>query len=146
MLLDEEQVDEAESVAAGEYTIPRGTLVMTAPIVFGRLHVVPVVNEFLATFAQINVQLTLSDQTLNLVDEHVDMAVRVGTLPDSTLIATKVGEIRRVVCGSPAYFAAHGTPKTSALTTPSVATLRSCCQYWNGFVPGLALQSVSSEP
>src|ERR1700744_5792141 len=51
-----------------------------------------------------------------------------------------VGEIRRVVCGSPAYFAAHGTPKTSALTTPSVATLRSCCQYWNGFVPGLALQ------
>jgi DNA-binding transcriptional LysR family regulator len=107
-----EQVDEAESQAAGEYTVPRGTLTMTAPIVLGRLHVVPVVNEFLANFAQINVYLTLSDHTISLVDEHIDLAVRVGALPDSTLVATKVGEIRRVVCGSPAYFAAHGTPKT----------------------------------
>jgi DNA-binding transcriptional LysR family regulator len=107
-----EQVDEAESQAAGEFTVPRGTLAMTAPIVFGRLHVVPVVNEFLAQFARINVHLTLSDQTLNLVDEHIDMAARVGVLPDSTLVAAKVGEIRRVVCGSPEYFAAHGTPKT----------------------------------
>jgi DNA-binding transcriptional LysR family regulator len=107
-----EQVDEAESQASGEYTVPRGTLAMTAPIVFGRLHVVPVVNEFLARFAQINVHLTLSDHTINIVDEHIDLAVRVGALPDSTLVATKVGEIRRVVCGSPDYFAAHGVPKT----------------------------------
>src|ERR1700753_3817003 len=109
-----EQVDEAESQASGEYTVPRGTLAMTAPIVFGRLHVVPVVNEFLAHFAQINVQLTLSDHTINIVDEHIDLAVRVGALPDSTLVATKVGEIRRVVCGRPDYFAAHGVPKTPA--------------------------------
>ena len=107
-----EQVDEAESQASGEYTIPRGTLAITAPMVFGRLHVVPVVNEFLAHFPQINVCLTLSDHTINIVDEHIDLAVRVGTLPDSTLVATKVGEIRRVVCGSPDYFAAHGVPKT----------------------------------
>ena len=107
-----EQVDEAESQASGEYTIPRGTLAMTAPIVLGRLHIVPLVNGFLANFAEINVHLTLSDKTLNLVDEHIDIAVRVGTLPNSTLVATKVGEIRRVVCGSPAYFAAHGTPKS----------------------------------
>ena len=107
-----EQVDEAELQASGEYTTPRGTLMMTAPIVLGRLHVVPVVNEFLANFAQINVHMTLSDKILNLLDEHIDLAVRVGPLPDSTFVATKVGEIRRVVCGSPAYFAAHGTPKT----------------------------------
>jgi DNA-binding transcriptional LysR family regulator len=107
-----EQVDEAESQASGEYIVPRGTLAMTAPIVFGRLHVVPVVNEFLARFPQINVHLTLSDRTINIVDEHIDLAVRVGALPDSTLVATKVGEIRRVVCGSPDYFAAHGVPKT----------------------------------
>jgi DNA-binding transcriptional LysR family regulator len=107
-----DQVDEAESQASGEYTVPRGTLTMTAPIVFGRLHVVPVVNEFLARFAQINVQLALSDHTINIVDEHIDLAVRVGALPDSTLVATKVGEIRRVVCGSPDYFAAHGVPKS----------------------------------
>jgi DNA-binding transcriptional LysR family regulator len=85
---------------------------MTAPIVFGRLYVVPVVNEFLARFPQISVQLTLSDHTINIVDEHIDLAIRVGELPDSTLIATKVGEIRRVVCGSPDYFTAHGVPKT----------------------------------
>ena len=107
-----EQVDEAEFQASGEYIVPRGTLRMTAPIVFGRLHVVPVVNEFLARFAQISVQLTLSDHTINIGDEHIDLAVRVGALPDSALIATKVGEIRRVVCGSPDYFAAHGVPKT----------------------------------
>jgi DNA-binding transcriptional LysR family regulator len=106
-----EQVEEAETQAAGEYSVPRGTLTMTAPIVFGRLHVVPVVNEFLAHFPQISVQLTLSDHTINIVDEHIDLAVRVGMLPDSTLIATKVGDIRRVVCGSPDYFAAHGVPK-----------------------------------
>jgi DNA-binding transcriptional LysR family regulator len=107
-----EQVDEAESQASGEYTVPRGTLVMTAPIVFGRLYVVPVINEFLAQFSEINVQLTLSDHNLDLVGDHIDLAVRVGALPDSTLVAVKVGEIRRVVCGSPAYFASHGTPKT----------------------------------
>jgi DNA-binding transcriptional LysR family regulator len=107
-----EQVDEAETEAGGEYTVPRGTLTVTAPVVFGRLHVVPIVNEFLAKFPQINVHLTLSDHTISLADEHIDLAVRVGALPDSTLVATKVGEIRRVVCGSPAYFAAHGTPKT----------------------------------
>jgi DNA-binding transcriptional LysR family regulator len=107
-----EQVDEAESRASGEYTVPRGTLAMTAPIVFGRLHVVPVVNEFLARFPEINIYLTLSDHTISIVDEHIDLAVRVGALHDSTLVATKVGEIRRVVCGSPDYFAAHGVPKT----------------------------------
>jgi DNA-binding transcriptional LysR family regulator len=107
-----EDIDEAESQASGEYSVPRGELTITAPMVFGRFHVVPVVSDFLAHFAEINVRLTLSDRNVNLVDDHLDMAVRVGDLPDSTLIATRVGIIRRVVCGSPAYFAAHGTPKT----------------------------------
>jgi DNA-binding transcriptional LysR family regulator len=107
-----EQVEEAQSQAAGEFTLPRGTLTMTAPIVFGRLHIVPIVDDFLAKFPQINIQLTLSDTTLNLVDEHIDLAVRIGDLPDSSMVAMKVGEIRRIVCGSPAYFAAHGTPRT----------------------------------
>jgi DNA-binding transcriptional LysR family regulator len=107
-----DQVNEAESQAAGEHNVPRGGLTVTAPIVFGRLYVVPVVTEFLAKFPQINVYLTLSDRTLDLVDEHIDLAVRSGTLSDTTLVATKVGEIRRVVCGSPAYFSTHGTPKT----------------------------------
>ena len=107
-----DQVGEAESQASGEYNVPRGGLTITAPIVFGRLYVVPIVAAFLAEYPEINVYLTLSDHTLDLVDEHVDLAVRTGVLSDSTLVATKVGEIRRVVCGSPAYFSAHGTPKS----------------------------------
>lgn len=107
-----DQVGEAESEAAGEYSMPRGTLTITAPIVFGRLHVVPIVNEFLALFPQISVYLTLSDDIVDLVDEHIDLAVRTGALSDSTLVTTKVGDIRRVVCGSPDYFLKHGTPKT----------------------------------
>jgi DNA-binding transcriptional LysR family regulator len=109
-ILDE--VEEAESQAAGEYSTPRGVLTITAPIVLGRLYVVPLVTAFLAEYPEINVYLTLSDHTLDLVDEHIDLAIRTGMLPDSTLVATKVGEIRRVVCGSPAYFSAHGIPMT----------------------------------
>jgi DNA-binding transcriptional LysR family regulator len=109
-----EQVGEAEATAAGEYSTPRGDLTITAPLVFGRLHLLPVVSDFLAHFAEINVRMTLSDRNVNLVDDHIDMAVRIGELPDSTMIATRVGSIRRVVAGSPGYFAAHGVPHRPA--------------------------------
>ncbi|WP_434725660.1 LysR family transcriptional regulator [Mesorhizobium sp. RIZ17] len=109
-----EQLDEAEAQASGEYSTPRGELTITAPLVFGRLHVRPVVTDFLAHFAEINIRMTLSDRKVNLVDDHIDMAVRIGELPDSTMIATRVGSIRRIVCGSPEYFAAHGVPQTPA--------------------------------
>lgn len=107
-----EEVGEAETRASGEYIVPRGELTLTAPIVFGRLHVLPVVNDFLSNFAEITVRLRLADQNVNLFDEHIDMAVRIGELPDSNLVATRVGVLRRVVCGSPNYFAAHGVPQT----------------------------------
>jgi DNA-binding transcriptional LysR family regulator len=107
-----EDIGEAETKAAGEYSIPRGELTMTAPIVFGRIHILPVIDDFLARFTEINVRMMLSDRNVNLIDDHIDMAVRVGDLPDSSMVATRVGTLRRVVCGSPAYFAAHGTPKT----------------------------------
>jgi len=106
-----EEINDAEAQASGEYITPRGELTLTAPIVFGRLHVLPVVSEFLNQFNEINVRMTLSDRNVNLVDDQIDVAVRIGELPDSTLVATRVGSIRRVVCGSPAYLAAHGTPK-----------------------------------
>jgi DNA-binding transcriptional LysR family regulator len=110
-----EQIGEAEAQAAGEYTAPRGDLTISAPVVFGRLHVVPIVNEFLAKFDAINVHLTLTDHNLNLVDDHIDMAIRIGELPDSALMATRIGAIRSVVCGSLAYFAAHGIPKQASM-------------------------------
>jgi DNA-binding transcriptional LysR family regulator len=107
-----EDVDEAERAAAGEYSAPRGELVITAPVVFGRLHVLPIVNQFLKAFPEIDIRLMLADRIFNLYEVDIDLAVRIGELPDSNLIATKIGAIRQAVCGSPAYFKEHGTPKT----------------------------------
>ena len=122
-----EQVDEAERLAAGEYAAPRGELVVAAPIMFGRLHVLPLVNSFLAQFPDINVRLALSDRNTHMIDDHIDVAVRIGALPDSALVATRVGAVRSVVCASPAYLAAHGAPKTPAdlagLSAVTVETL-----------------------
>lgn len=107
-------VEETERAVKGEYSEPRGALTLTAPLVFGRLHVLPVVNAFLAQFTDITVRLILSDRTLDLVEEHVDVAVRIAKLPNSDLIALRLGTVTRVVCGSPAFLAAHGTPQTLA--------------------------------
>jgi DNA-binding transcriptional LysR family regulator len=106
-----EEIEEAERAATGEYAAPKGELVITAPVVFGRLHVVPVVAEFLAHYPEIDINLILTDRVVHLMDEHTDIAVRIGELPDSTLMATKVGAVRRVVCASPAYLARHGVPQ-----------------------------------
>jgi DNA-binding transcriptional LysR family regulator len=107
-----EDVEEAERSAAGEYSAPKGDLTITAPIVFGRLHVLPIVIEFLTAYREIDVRIMLADGVANLLEDHIDLAVRIGELPDSSLVATRVGLIRRVVCGSPAYFAARGMPRS----------------------------------
>ena len=118
-----EDVGEAERAASGEYSAPKGDLMITAPIVFGRLHVLPVVTEFLTAYPDIDIRIVLADRVVNLLEDHIDLALRIGALPDSGLIATRVGAIRRVVCGSPAYFAAHGTPKhPSELATHACVT------------------------
>lgn len=106
-----DDIGEAERAAAGEYVAPRGDLIITAPIVFGRLHVLPVATEFLKAYPEIDIRLTLADGVVNLHEDDVDLAIRIGELPDSSLVATRVGAIRRVVCASPDYFAARGTPK-----------------------------------
>ena len=107
-----EQVDEAERVASGAYAKVKGQLVVAAPIVFGRLHVVPVVAAFLEMHPEIDIRLRLGDRNVNLIEEHIDVALRIGTLPDSNLIATQLGSVRRVVCASPAYLLRHGTPQS----------------------------------
>jgi DNA-binding transcriptional LysR family regulator len=106
-----EDVGEAERNAAGEYRTPRGELVITAPVVFGRLHVLPILVEFLQAYPEINVRLALGDRIVNLLDEHVDLGLRIGTLPDSGMVATGVGSLRRVACASPAYLTKAGTPR-----------------------------------
>lgn len=106
-----EQVDEAERAAGGAYAQVRGRLVIAAPVVFGRLHVVPVVAAFLEHHPEVDVQLRLGDRNVNLIEEHVDVALRIGRLPDSSLVATQVGAVRRVVCSSQAYLDRFGTPQ-----------------------------------
>jgi DNA-binding transcriptional LysR family regulator len=106
-----EEIEEVERAAAGEYTTPRGELVLTAPLLFGQIYVLPIVTDFLAAYPEINVRLLLSDRNLHLYDDHVDMAVRLGALPDSSMIATRVGAMDTLVCASPDLLAAHGVPK-----------------------------------
>ncbi len=106
-----EQVDEAERAASGAYAKVRGRLVVAAPIVFGRLHVVPVAAAFLERHPEVDMQLRLGDRNVNLIEEHVDVALRIGSLPDSSLVATPVGTVRRVVCASPGYLERYGTPQ-----------------------------------
>ena len=106
-----EEVGEAERNAAGEYQSPRGELVVTAPVVFGRLHVLPMLVEFLQAYPEVNARLALGDRIVNLLDEHVDLALRIGTLPDSGMVAAGLGSLRRVACASPAYLARAGTPR-----------------------------------
>lgn len=107
-----EEVLEAERTAAGEYRAPQGELMISAPLVIGRNHVVPVLVEFLKTYPDIRARIKLSDRITNLLEEHIDIAVRLGELPDSDLIATRVGLIGRVLCASPAYLESRGVPRT----------------------------------
>jgi DNA-binding transcriptional LysR family regulator len=103
-------VSEAERAASGEYTAPTGELLVTAPISLGRLHLLPIVAEFLRTYPDIDIRLVLEDRVISLPEDHIDVALRIGVLPDSRLIALRLGTIRRVVCASPAYLATRGTP------------------------------------
>jgi DNA-binding transcriptional LysR family regulator len=133
-----EQVDEAERNASGEFSTPRGELVVSAPIVFGRMHMLPIVNDFLAQYPEVNVRLALSDESLHMLGERVDLAVRVGPLPDSSLVATRLGTTCRVICGSPDYFARHGKPKSLAdLAKHACISFETLAQgpAWNFAVP-----------
>ena len=106
------EIGDAERRASGEYAAPKGELLMTAPVAFGRLHVVPIIAEFLQAYLDIDVRLILSDRNAHLLDDHIDIAVRVGNLADSTMRAAQVGHVSSVVCGSPDYFARNHLPKT----------------------------------
>ncbi len=105
-------VEEAEGAAEGEQTRPSGRLVVSAPVGFGRLHVSPIVSAYLKRYREVSGELRLSDRMVNLVEDGVDLAVRIGHLPDSSLVARLVGEMPRIVVASQAYLKARGEPKT----------------------------------
>lgn len=107
-----EDIADAERAASGEYRSPKGDLVVTAPIEFGRLHVLPVTTQFLQAYPDVHVKLLLADRVVDLLEEHVDLAVRIGELPDSRMIATRIGSVRSVVCASPGYLERRGVPQS----------------------------------
>jgi DNA-binding transcriptional LysR family regulator len=105
-------LEEAERATEGEQTRPSGRLVVSAPVGFGRLHVSPLLSSYLARYPEVSGELRLADRVINLVEEGVDLAVRIGHLADSSLVARQVGQMRRIVVASPAYLECHGEPKT----------------------------------
>lgn len=105
------ELEEAEEAAAGSYSIPGGHLTVTAPVLFGELYVAPVLGEYLDQFPLVNISALLVDRVVNMADEGVDVAVRIGHLHEPGQQAVKVGEVRRVVCASPAYLDQHGRPQ-----------------------------------
>ncbi len=105
------EVEETEAAARAERSEPSGRLVVAAPLVFGRREVAPLVCELLARHPRISGTLTLADRTVNLVDEGVDVAVRIGHLPDSSLLARKAGETRRVLVAAPRYLETRKRPR-----------------------------------
>ena len=106
------EVGEAERAASGEYVAPTGELTVTAPVGIGRIYLIPILADFFKAYPEIDASLIMTNRVLNLQQEQIDVGVRLGALPDSSIIAIRVGTVRRVVCASPSYLAARGTPRT----------------------------------
>jgi DNA-binding transcriptional LysR family regulator len=106
-----DEVDEAEREVSGEYRIPKGDLVVTAPWGLGHMHLVPIAIEFLSAYPDIALRLMLTDRVINTVEENIDVAIRIGYLPDSSMMASRIGSVRLVACASPAYLEARGRPE-----------------------------------
>jgi DNA-binding transcriptional LysR family regulator len=107
-------IDNAESGLAQIRATPKGRVTVSAPLLFGRLRIAPLLPTFLARYPDVSVDLLLNDRVVNLVDEGIDVAVRIAPLADSTLIVRRLGLVRRLVCASPAYLKLHGTPRKPA--------------------------------
>ncbi|WGF90583.1 LysR family transcriptional regulator [Marinivivus vitaminiproducens] len=114
-------IEEADLLAAGERSAPRGMLTLTAPLVSGARLLRPVLDDFLDSYSEVRARLILLDRPVGLIDEGIDIALRIAHLPDSSLIATRVGEIRRIVVASPRYLAAR-----PALTAPDHLARHAC--------------------
>ena len=108
------EIEEAEAAISARQRDPSGKLAITAPVLFGRIHVTPLVSEFLTRHTRVKVELLLLDRFVDLIDEGLDLAVRIGELADSSFVAIGCGQTRRVVCASPGYLRQAGAPDTPA--------------------------------
>lgn len=107
-------IEEAEASAAGAFAKPTGVLTVTASVLFGQIYIMPIITNFLDLYPEVTGRMLFLDRVTNLVEEGIDVAVRIGHLPDSSYSAIKVGSVRRVICGSPRYFEQHGIPQHPA--------------------------------
>ncbi|MGH8386775.1 MAG: LysR family transcriptional regulator [Pseudomonas sp.] len=142
------EVQEAEDSAAGSHAQPRGQLTITAPVLFGELFITPLMVSFLKQFPDVTINAQLIDRVVSVVEEGVDVAVRIGELPDSNQHAIRVGEVRRVIVASPEFLASHGRPRhpqdlvqAPIIATSAIGQLRS----WP-FLEGDEPLSVRTEP
>ncbi|MBA4044913.1 LysR family transcriptional regulator [Erythrobacter donghaensis] len=104
-------IEEAEAAAAGSYATPTGVLTVTSSVLFGQIYIMPLMTEFLDLHPQVTGRMLLLDRVVNMVDEGVDVAIRIGHLPDSSYSAIRVGSVRRVICAAPDYIEARGLPQ-----------------------------------
>lgn len=106
-----EEVEQAEAMVMGSYAQPKGVLSVTAPVLFGQMHIAPILTEYLQTNPAVTVRALFFDRISNLLEEGLDVAIRLGPLKDSSLVAICVGHVQRVVCAAPDYLKEHGTPE-----------------------------------
>ena len=106
------ELDEADEAAAGINAEPRGHLAVTAPVMFGRLFVIPVIVDYLKRYPDMEVSAVFLDRVVNLLEEGFDVGIRIGELPDSSMRAIRVGQVRLVLCASPGYLAENGMPNS----------------------------------
>lgn len=143
-----ERLEEAERAASGEYRAPRGDLLVTASIMFGKLYVTPILLDFLKAYPNVNVRLVLADHVIDMFENHVDAAVRIGRLPDSGMVATRVGQIHWVTCASPEYLDRRGIPPVPAdLTDHDCVAFEGLepARTW-GFGRGTAAETIVIRP
>ena len=141
-------VDEAQRAVTELESAPRGRLRVSAPVVFGRLHIAPAIGRFLASYPELAVEVSLSDNMVNLVEESIDLAIRIAELNDSTLVARKLADMSRLICASPDYLARAGRPRTPAdLAAHNCLTFRSNVsnEIWRASTRAWRLRSPTGE-
>jgi DNA-binding transcriptional LysR family regulator len=141
-------IAEAEQAAAGARVVARGALRMTAPVLFGEMFVLPLLRDFLSLHPQLTAQLIMLDRVVNIVEEGIDIALRIGRFDDSGLQSVELGSVRRMLVASPGYLATHGTPRQLADLRQHRLTMsagHSASHDW-GFGTGAATTSVHVEP
>ncbi|MCB4770390.1 LysR family transcriptional regulator [Ancylobacter sp. Lp-2] len=107
-------IADAEASAAGSHANPTGTLIVTGSVMFGRMYALPILLEYLDRYPSVTGRSLFVDRVVNIIEEGIDVAIRIGHLPDSSLSAIRVGSVKRVICGAPAYFEKHGIPQVPA--------------------------------